>query len=120
MGVCACGLVRAPHGSPESIAEAAPAAQRALRILGRKRLPAAKVVAEVRHSLCSRCERCLDVCPYGARRRNPELDRIEVNPAMCQGCGACAAACPNSAAIVAGFTDTRMLAVIDAALEGVS
>lgn len=119
-GVFACGLVRAPHGIPESIAEAEAAAQRALRILGRERLPAAKVVAEVRHSLCSRCERCLDVCPYGARSRNPELDRIEVNPAMCQGCGACAAVCPNSAAILAGFTDTQMLAVIDAALEGVS
>jgi heterodisulfide reductase subunit A len=119
-GVFACGLVRAPHGIPESIAEAEAAAQRTLRILGRERLPAAKVVAEVRHSLCSRCERCLDVCPYGARHLNPELDRIEVNPAMCQGCGACAAVCPNSAAIVAGFTDTRMMAVIDAALEGVS
>ncbi len=119
-GVFACGLVRAPHGIPEVIAEAEAAAQRALRILGRKRLPAGKVVAEVRHSLCSRCERCIDACPYGARRLNPDLDRIFINPAMCQGCGACAAVCPNSAAIVAGFTDGQMLAVIEAALEGVS
>jgi len=119
-GVFACGLVRAPHGIPEVIAEAEAAAQRALRILGRKRLPAGKVVAEVRHSLCSRCERCIDACPYGARRLNPDLDRIFINPAMCQGCGACAAVCPNSAAIVAGFTDGQMLAVIAAALEGVS
>ncbi|MEJ2170298.1 MAG: FAD-dependent oxidoreductase, partial [Desulfobacterales bacterium] len=63
-GVCACGLAHSPRNIAESITTAEAAAQRALRILSRERLPAGKVVAKVRHSLCSLCERCIDACPY--------------------------------------------------------
>jgi heterodisulfide reductase subunit A2 len=115
-GVFACGLALAPRSLPETIATAEAASQRALRILSRKQLPAARTVATVRHSLCSRCERCIDACPYGARHMDPERGQVQVNPAMCQGCGACAAVCPNGAAVVEGFRKDQMLEIIDAAL----
>ncbi|MGE5255276.1 MAG: 4Fe-4S binding protein, partial [Hyphomicrobiales bacterium] len=118
-GVFACGLAVSPRSIPESIATAGAAAQRCLRILSRERLLGAKVVAAIRHSLCSLCERCIAACPYHARSLGPDMDQVLVNAAMCQGCGDCATVCPNSAAVLQGFSDPQMLDVIDAALEGV-
>ncbi|MCP4752930.1 MAG: CoB--CoM heterodisulfide reductase iron-sulfur subunit A family protein, partial [Proteobacteria bacterium] len=117
-GIFACGLTHSPRNIDESIASAEAAAQRALRVLGEEKLAAGKVVAEVRHSICALCERCIDACPYGARTIDPETESVNVNPVMCQGCGSCAAVCPNSASIVAGFHDSQMLDVIDSMLEG--
>jgi len=116
-GVFACGIALSPRPIPEAIASAQAAAQRALRLLSHKRLPAGKTVAFVRHSLCSLCERCIDTCPYGARSLDVNEGRILVNPIMCQGCGDCAAICPNSAAVVHGFADNQVMDMIDAALN---
>ncbi len=117
-GVFACGLAHSPRNIAESIATAEAASQRALRILSHERMPAGKVVAEVRHSLCSLCELCIETCPYGARIFDLDLEKVLINAAMCQGCGSCATACPNSASILSGFSDRQMLDIIDSALEG--
>ncbi len=115
-GVFGCGIALSPRSVIEAIATAQAAAQRALRILARPQIASDRVVAGVRHSLCSLCERCIEACPYAARTLSPEADRILVNPAMCQGCGACAAACPNSAAVISGFSEKQIFETIDAAL----
>ncbi|CAD7843143.1 MAG: heterodisulfide reductase, subunit A/methylviologen reducing hydrogenase, subunit delta [Olavius algarvensis Delta 4 endosymbiont] len=117
-GVFACGLALAPGAIPETVTSAGAAAQRALRILAHDRLPSGRVVASVRHALCSLCERCLDACPYQARTIDPDREQVAVNPAMCQGCGECAATCPNGAAVVHGFEGQQVFSVISAALEG--
>ncbi|MEJ2098818.1 MAG: FAD-dependent oxidoreductase [Desulfobacterales bacterium] len=116
-GVFCCGLAHSPRNIAETIATAEAAAQRALRILSQQRLSAGKVVANVHHSLCSLCERCIDACPYGARSLNYEMDKVLVNPAMCQGCGSCAAICPNGASVLEGFLEQQMLEMIDAAIS---
>jgi heterodisulfide reductase subunit A len=115
-GVFACGLALSPRTIAESIATGEAAAQRALRILTRERLAAGRVVARVRHSLCSLCEQCIGACPYGARALDAENEQVVVNPAMCQGCGACAAVCPNDASVLEGYPAQQMLAMIDAAI----
>jgi heterodisulfide reductase subunit A len=115
-GVFACGLALGPRTITESVATAEAAAERALRILSRERLASGKVVAGVRHSLCSLCEQCIAACPYGARSLDVDLEQVQVNPAMCQGCGACAAVCPNDASVLEGYAPQQMLAVIDAAV----
>ena len=115
-GVFACGLAHAPRNISESITTAEASAQRALRILSRQRLPAGKVVAKVRHSLCSLCERCIDACPYEARAIDYDHEKVLINPVMCQGCGSCAAVCPNSASILEGFQEQQMFEMIDAAV----
>jgi heterodisulfide reductase subunit A len=93
------------------------AAQRALRILSTERLAAGGIVAEVRHSICSLCERCIAACPYGARCYDEDEEKIMVDELMCQGCGTCAAVCPNSASVLRGYKDQQMFEVIDSALE---
>jgi heterodisulfide reductase subunit A len=115
-GVFACGLAHSPRNIAESITTAEAAAQRALRILSRERLPAGKVVAKVRHSLCSLCERCIDACPYEARSIDYDHEKVLVNPVMCQGCGSCSAVCPNSASILDGFQEQQMFEMIDAVI----
>jgi heterodisulfide reductase subunit A len=116
-GVFGCGIALSPRSVPEAVATATAAAQRSLRILANDQVSAGKVVSSVRHSLCSLCEQCVDVCPYNARRLDSDLDKILVNAAMCQGCGECTTACPNSASVLKGFTDFQMLDMIDAAME---
>jgi len=115
-GVFVCGLAHSPRSISESIATAEASAQRALRILWQKELPAGKVVAVVRHSLCSLCERCIDACPYDARTIESDLEQVVVNTVMCQGCGSCATVCPNSASVLEGFPEQQMFDIIDAAL----
>jgi heterodisulfide reductase subunit A len=117
-GVFACGITLSPRSVSESIATAQAAAQRANRILSKQWLYSGKMVAEVRHSLCSLCLRCIDACPYGARTLELELNQVLVNPARCQGCGACAAVCPNSASVLSGCSDQAMMEVIDSAIFG--
>ena len=115
-GIFVCGLAHGPGNMKECIASAKAAAQRTLSILSGTGLMPSTVVAEVRHSLCSRCGACIEVCPYGARALNMEKDRIEVDELLCQGCGSCAAVCPNSAAVLRGFSDAQVMSQIDAAL----
>lgn len=116
-GVFACGLALSPLTVAESVASAGAAAERALRILEREKLPGAFVVARVRHALCSRCLQCLEACSFDARYLDPEKGVVVVDEAVCQGCGNCAAVCPNSATVLEGLDDRRMLDSIDAALE---
>jgi heterodisulfide reductase subunit A len=115
-GIFMAGLAHSPRSITETIAMAQAAAQRSLRILSSERLAAGNLVAEVRHSLCSLCERCVAACPYGARQYEEDDDRIAVDELMCQGCGSCAAVCPNSASVLRGYSDQQVLEVIDAAL----
>ncbi len=116
-GIYSCGLAHSPMGMRETITSAQSAASRALRILSVETIQRESVVAEVRHSLCSLCQRCITACPYGARAVDMEAERIVVDDILCQGCGSCAAVCPNSATVLRGFHDAPMMAAIDAALE---
>jgi heterodisulfide reductase subunit A len=116
-GVFLCGTAHSPRSIPESIAMAQAAAQRALGMLNRDEAHSGSIVAEVRPSLCSLCERCVSACPYGARRKNEEEEIIEVDELACQGCGSCAAVCPNGASVVRGYSDRQVMGMLDAALE---
>ena len=66
-------------------ATAEAAAQRSFRILSSERIAAGNIIAEVRPSLCSLCERCITACPYSARKRDEEEDIIIVDELACQG-----------------------------------
>ena len=115
-GTFTCGIAHSPRSITETIAMAEATAQRALRILASDRVNAGAIVAEVRHSLCSLCEKCISACPYGARWRDELNEKGMVDELGCQGCGSCAAVCPNSASVLSGYRDQQMFSVIDAAL----
>jgi heterodisulfide reductase subunit A len=116
-GLFLCGTAHSPRSINESVAQAQSAAQRALDLLSRETLRSARVVADVKASLCTLCETCVALCPYEARALDLEENRIVVDKAACQGCGACAVACPSGAAFVRGLEDKQTLSVIEATLE---
>lgn len=52
--------------------------------------------ATINHSECSKCLRCIEVCPYEAITLS-EGGELIVNILYCDGCGVCALVCPASA-----------------------
>jgi heterodisulfide reductase subunit A len=115
-GIFIAGVAHSPRPINEVIVQAEAAAQRAFTYLSQRHITAARRVARVRDSLCSRCRTCIAMCPYEAREFDEIENRIVIDPAACQGCGMCSAACPNGAAEVIGLTESQTMAVIDAAL----
>jgi len=50
---------------------------------------------------CVGCDKCINVCPYGAIEAEP-LSTPKVDYAKCTGCGACAVVCPHVALEIHG------------------
>ena len=98
------------------VLQADAAAQKAYTYLSGREVHTAAVTSMVKDALCVRCQRCVNICPYGARAYNEADKRIEVDAAACQACGMCAVECQNNAAEVRGWSDKQLLAVIDARL----
>ena len=117
LGVFMAGLAHSPQTVNETIMQAEAAAQKAYEYLSRRELHTARVVSKVHDALCSRCQRCVDVCPYDARAFDEVRNCITVDPAACQACGMCAAICPNNAAEVLGWNEKQAMAVIEAKLR---
>ena len=117
-GIFLCGLAHSPRLIGESISQALAAAARANTILSKQFIEAEGVVSLVDEHKCSGCGMCVEVCPYGAVRKN-ENGIAEVIAASCKGCGCCRAACPEIAISIANYSDEQLLAEARAALEEV-
>ena len=64
-------------------------------------------------NLCTRCYRCVDVCPNKATTKTPE-GAIAINRSLCKACGKCVEVCPNKAREISG-----KLMTVDEVLEEV-
>jgi heterodisulfide reductase subunit A len=115
-GIFLCGMAHSPRSMDETIGQARAAAVRAVGLLTKKELTATPITASVDPRLCAACGVCVDVCPFGARRIDPEQGIADVVAVLCQGCGACVAACPNKASQQKGFDFQQVGAMLDAAL----
>ncbi|MCE5334892.1 MAG: FAD-dependent oxidoreductase [Desulfobacteraceae bacterium] len=114
VGLYLAGTAHSPMPLKSVIMQAEAAAQKAYTYLSGREVHSAAVTSRVKDALCIRCQRCVNICPYGARSYD-EVDRcIHVDPAACQACGMCAVECQNNAAEVAGWNDKQLMAVIDA------
>jgi heterodisulfide reductase subunit A len=132
-GIYLCGSAHWPAHLDETISQAYGAAARATTVLAKDQIRASGVIAQVDEYLCRGCERCVDVCEYGAiefvsmPRKSvfgappgEALTRTvaRVNPVLCKGCGACAVACPTCALQAAHFTSKQVTAMVQAAVGG--
>ena len=116
VGLYLAGTAHSPMPLKSVLLQAEAAAQKAYTYLSGRVVHTAGVTSMVKDSLCVRCQRCVTICPYGARSYNEADKCIDIDAAACQACGLCAAECQNNAAEVRGWSDKQLLAAIDAKL----
>jgi heterodisulfide reductase subunit A len=115
-GVYLAGAGQFPKDIPESVAQAAGAASKVLKLFAQEELASEPSVAVVDERLCVGCGLCVPACPYDARELHPWRKVATVNAALCQGCGACAVVCRNKATTVRNMTTDQILAMMEAVL----
>ncbi|MCP2621172.1 FAD-dependent oxidoreductase, partial [Candidatus Aminicenantes bacterium AC-334-E05] len=115
-GIFVAGLAHSPRTIEESIAQANGASIRAVSILSKDKILAKAEIPKVNEKWCSGCGICEEVCPYNARKVDPETKIAEVIEVLCQACGACAMACPNGVSQQRYFEMKEIFAIIDTAL----
>ncbi len=116
VGIYLAGTAHSPMPLRSVIMQAEAAAQKAYTYLSGREVHSAAVTSTVKDALCIRCQRCVKICPYGARSYNEADECIDIDAAACQACGACAVECQNNAAEVKGWSDKQLMAVLDAKL----
>jgi heterodisulfide reductase subunit A len=115
-GIFLAGLAHSPRTIEESIAQAKGASIRAVTILSKDKILAKAEIPTVNEKWCSGCGICEAICPYGARKINPETKIAEVIEVLCQACGACSVACPSGVSQQKGFEQKEIFVMIDTAL----
>ena len=124
-GIFLSGACQGPKDIPETVAQAGAAASKVIGLLAKDKLTCNPCVAHSDEMMCNGCSSCEKVCPYGAitysdkefrgPNRTTLIRRVAtVNEAVCQGCGACTVACPSGAMDLKGFTNSQIMAEVDA------
>lgn len=124
-GIFLSGACQGPKDIPETVAQASAAAAKAIGLLVKDSITCNPCVAHSNELMCNGCSACEKVCPYGAITyqdkefrmpdRTTAIRRVaSVNPAVCQGCGACTVACPSGAMDLNGFSNSQIMAEVDA------
>lgn len=124
-GVFLSGVCQGPKDIPETVAQAGAAASKVIGLLVKDKLTCNPCVATSNEMMCNGCSSCEKVCPYGAityidkefkmPNRTIAVRRVaQVNAAVCQGCGACTVTCPSGAMDLKGFSNSQIMAEVDA------
>jgi heterodisulfide reductase subunit A len=115
-GVFIAGCCQKPMDIPDTVSQASGAAAKALSLAARGRVEIAPTISHIDPDLCSGCQICIGLCPYGAITFNLRKQISQVNPTLCKGCGSCSAACPSGAAASRHFLPRQVFAEIDGLL----
>ena len=124
-GIFLSGACQGPKDIPDTVSQASAAAAKVIGLLVKDKLTTNPCVAQSNEMMCNGCSSCERVCPYGAITyvdkefrmpdRTTRVRRVaSVNPAVCQGCGACTVACPSGAMDLKGFSNSQIMAEVDA------
>ena len=124
-GIFLSGVCQGPKDIPETVSQAGAAAAKVIGLLAKDKLTCNPCVAHSDELMCNGCSSCEKVCPYGAITyidkefrmpdRTTAIRRVaSVNEAVCQGCGACTVACPSGAMDLKGFSNSQIMAEVDA------
>ncbi|HEX9618298.1 MAG TPA: FAD-dependent oxidoreductase [Anaerolineales bacterium] len=123
-GIFMAGMAHYPKLIDETMIQAQAAASRAARVLSREALTAGGRVAEVDASKCTGCLTCVRICPFGVPKIQADLFGVGgiigaayIEAAVCQGCGSCVAECPARAIQLHHYTDSQVMAKVEALLN---
>lgn len=119
-GIYLAGTAHGPKSIAQSISQARGAAAHALIPLIAGIVENEPLISIVDPALCIACQKCYEVCNFGAIGVNFDNDILvsESNPLLCKGCGDCAAACPAEAITMSHFADDQLTPMISEALKG--
>jgi heterodisulfide reductase subunit A len=119
-GIYLAGTCHSPKGIAESISQGRGAAAHALIPLISGEVENEPLVSIVNPALCIACQKCEEVCNFGAIGVNfdKKIPVSESNPLLCKGCGDCAAACPAGAITMSHFADEQITPMIQEAVKG--
>ena len=115
-GIYVAGTCRGPADITDSTIQGGAAASRAAIPMAKGYVQAEALTSVIDETKCSGCGTCIQVCPYGALRKNDD-GIAEVIVAACKGCGCCGATCPEGAITMTNYTDAQLLAEARAALD---
>lgn len=115
-GIYVAGLAHYPKPIDETITQAKAAAMKVAELLSKEEIIGEAVVASVNKDLCIGCGICTDLCPFHAVKLESinKKKRAEVISASCKGCGICAVHCPANAIDISYFTNSEIMAQIEA------
>ncbi len=119
-GIYLAGTCHGPKGIADSISQGRGAASHALIPLISGEVENEPLVSVVDPALCIACQKCEEVCNFGAIGVNFDNEVLvsESNPLLCKGCGDCAAACPAGAITMSHFDDNQIYPMIREAVKG--
>jgi len=115
-GVFLAGACQGPKDIPDSVAQAKAAASEAQALSTYGKVVVTPMISHIDKDICTGCQVCIGLCPYGAIEYNELKCISEVNEAVCKGCGSCAAHCPSGAADIRQFTQKQIFAEIEGIL----
>ncbi len=116
-GVYIAGCTESPKDVKDSVTQAGAAAARVGALLNAGKVTVESITCHIDQEICNACGLCVDICPYGALSADKKAKiKASVVEAACAGCGTCGATCPQGAITMRHFTDTQIIAQIDALL----
>ncbi len=119
-GIFVAGVAQGPKDIPDTVAQAGSAVAGILGLLSRDEIELEPYVAKINEELCSKCELCYYVCPYGAieiSSHGGEIS-ISVKEGGCAGCGICMSTCPSGAIYIPNMDPKSVLSQVKTGLRG--
>ncbi len=116
-GVFLAGCCQGPKDIPDTVAQAKGAAAAAAVPLAQGRVKIDPAISEIDRDKCSGCGICEPLCPYGAISMsafNGGHTRALIEMTQCKGCGVCTTACPSAAIELHGYSESQIVAQIEA------
>jgi len=112
-GLFVAGLAHYPKPLEECIAQAKAAVSRAMRIVSRDSIMVGGIVAVVQPKKCAVCLTCVRTCPYQIPYIHKDGYAV-IDAGECHGCGMCVSECPAKAIRLNHFTDSQIMAKVEA------
>jgi len=115
-GIFVAGCCQSPKDIPDTVAQASAAAAEVLAMISKGRVEIEAATAVINERICSGCQTCKLICPFGAISFDEEKEVCRVNEALCKGCGACVGGCPSDAISLNHFTNEQIVAQMEGML----
>jgi heterodisulfide reductase subunit A2 len=116
-GIFVAGCCEYPKDISETAVQSSAAAAQSLGMINRGTIQIEAITSSINEDICSGCQVCNVVCPYGAISYDKIRNTCQINKVLCKGCNNCGAACPSGAISTVNFSSNQIMAEIEGALD---